>query len=94
MCIRALRLKVNDLAMRVCMTPEAAGEPDLTLEPGKDAELATAIKRYPLLRAPLAVFGGLSGMGGMGRIGGSYVIAGMLILQDPGMCAAAHGLAS
>jgi O-antigen/teichoic acid export membrane protein len=53
-----------------------------------ESELSTAIKRYALPLAPLAVFGWLSGMGDR------YIIAGILSLQDIGLYAAAYGLAS
>ncbi|WP_152207621.1 lipopolysaccharide biosynthesis protein [Marinobacter changyiensis] len=51
-------------------------------------ELSTAIKRYALPLAPLAVFGWLSGMGDR------YIIAGILSLSEVGLYAAVYGLAS
>lgn len=52
------------------------------------AKLSSAIKRYALPLAPLAIFGWLSGMGDR------YIIAGILTMQEVGLYAAAYGLAS
>lgn len=50
--------------------------------------MSVLMRRYALPLAPLAIFGWLSGMGDR------YVIGGMLGLEDAGLYAAAHGLAS